>query len=171
MLGMDQNAVVSVEISGSRTVSGQNEAKVAMKAARWCLVVLTLVVGMGVGLLGSFSHRDQAVWLGVTWPVGLIYAFAGLTGLFLALGELPARPDWWPGRLSATVAAALGWLIALLVITYLGPPPSFALKGDVILADDWISMVYLIGGMALATGAVYRAWLAVLEVKLAALRR
>ena len=70
---------------------------------------------------------------------------------------------------SFTVAS--GQLVALLAVTYLGPPPSFALKGDVILANDWISMTYLIGGMALVTTAVYRSWLAVLDEKLAARRR
>jgi len=165
---------VSVEISGSRTATDRRrDPRLAMQAARWGLLVLALAAGAGVGFLGAFSHRDQAVWLGVSWPVGLFYVVAGMAGLFLALAELPAQPGpvWLPSRLAASGVAGFGWLVALLAVTYLGPPPSFALKGDVILADDWISMAYLIGGMALVTTAVYRAWLAVLEARLADRRR
>jgi len=162
-----------VRTSGTQAVTDQHlEVKVAMTAARYGLTVLALAAGFGVGFVGCFCHRDQAVLFGFSWPVGLVFAFAGQIGLFLALAELPgAKGRWRPGRLVATCAAGLGWLIALLWVTYLGPPPSFALKGDVVLADDWISMVYLIGGMGVATTAVYRSWLAVLELKLAALRR
>jgi hypothetical protein len=164
---------VSVETSGSQTVTDQKlDVKIARNAARWGLLVLALLAGAAVGFFGAFSHRDQAVWLGITWPVGLFYVFAGMTGLFLALAELPPLPGAWrPGRLGASGTAGFGWLVALLAVTYLGPPPSFALKGDVILANDWISMTYLIGGMALVTTAVYRSWLAVLDEKLAARRR
>jgi hypothetical protein len=159
---------VSVDISGRRTVGSPAGAVNGPQAARWALTAVAALAGAGVGLIGSFCHRDQAVLVGHSWPVGLGYAFAGLGGLLLALAELPAvAARWWPGRLAASVAAALGWLVVLLWVTYLGPPPGFALKGDVILANDWISITYLIGGMALATTAVYRSWLAVLELKLA----
>jgi hypothetical protein len=163
---------VTVETSRTKAATDPPGAKPAVLAARRSLTALAVLAGGAVGFLGSFSHRDQAVWLGVSWPVGLIYAFAGLAGLLLALGELPAAPTrWLPGRLPASGSAGFGWLIALLWVTYFGPPPGFALKGDVVLADDWISMVYLIGGMGLVTVGVYRSWLAVLEVKLADRRR
>ena len=162
---------MSVDISGRRTVDGPAGAITGVRAARWALTVLPLLAGAAVGLVGSFCHRDQAVLFGVSWPVGLGYAFAGMIGLFLALGELPGLvTGWLPGRLSATVTAGFGWLVVLLWVTYAGPPPNFALKGDVILANDWLSITYLVGGMALATAAVYRSWLAVLELKLAARR-
>lgn len=163
---------MSVETRGTRDVADPSGEKAVVRAVRWSLTALIFLAGGVVGLFGSFAHRDQAVLAGVSWPVGLLYGFAGLTGLLLAVSELPPRPTrQLPGRLSGTAAGAIGWLIVLLWVTYLGPPPGFALKGDVILADDWISMAYLIGGMALATAAVYRSWLAVLEVKLADLRR
>lgn len=169
---IEHNAVVSVDISGRQTVGSPAGSANAAQAARWALTALSLLAGAGAGLIGSFCHRDQAVLFGQSWPVGLVCAFAGLAGLLLALGELPAvAARWWPGRLAASVAAAVGWLVVLLWVTYLGPPPNFALKGDVVLANDWISITYLVGGMALATIAVYRSWLAVLEQKLAERRR
>lgn len=165
---MEQNAAVTVETSGRRAVQGPAGSELGLTAARRGLTVLCLLAGGGVGLIGSFCHRDRAQLLGLSWPVGLLYAFAGLIGLFLALGELPGLArSWQPGRLAAVFSASAGWLLAVLWVTYLGPPPHFALKGDVILANDWISITYLVGGMILATAAVYRAWLGVLELKLA----
>ena len=169
---MEQNATVTVDIGGRRAVQEPAGRTVGARAAQWGLTALALAVGAGVALLGSFCHRDLWVLSGVSLPVGLVYAFAGMVGLFLPLGELPpAARGPLPGRMPATLAAGFGWLVVLLWATYLGPPPTFALKGDVILANDWISITYLVGGMALATAAVYRSWLAVLEYKLADRRR
>lgn len=169
---MGQNAAVTVDTSGRRAVQGPAGSQLGPRIARRGLIVLCLLAGLGVGLIGAFCHRDRAELFGVSWPVGLGYAFAGLGGLLLALSELPGLSTGWrPGRLAAAAAAAVGWLLAVLWVTYVGPPPHFALKGDVILANDWISITYLIGGMALATAAVYRAWLGVLELKLAERRR
>lgn len=168
---MEQNAAVTVDISDRRTVDGA-PPPIGARAARWGLTVLFLLAGLVVGLIGSFCHRDQAVLFGRSWPVGLVYAFAGQIGMFLALAELPGLTRGWrPGRLGAVGAGAVGWVLAVIWATYLGAPPHFALKGDVILANDWISITYLIGGMVLATAAVYRAWLGVLELKLAERRR
>jgi hypothetical protein len=122
-----------------------------------------------VGLFGSFGHRADATWLGVSWPTGLLLCLGGLLGLLLGVGELlePGAPDSWrPTRLSALGCASAGWLLALLWLSYFGPPPSFARKGDVILPNDWKSLAYLLGGMALVTAAVYRAWAASLTARL-----
>jgi len=140
------------------------------KASRWALLLVAVAFGAAVGTLGSFGHRENATWLGVSWPTGLALSFCGLVGLLLGLGELlgaggPA--SWRPSRLSALGWASTGWLLALLWLTYLGPPPSLARKGDVILANDWKSMAYLLGGMVLVTAAVYRAWVATLTARLA----
>ncbi|HEV2638451.1 MAG TPA: hypothetical protein VGX23_25115 [Actinocrinis sp.] len=163
---------MTVDTSGRRTARETGGAAAGPKAARWALTLLCLLAGAGVGLVGGFCHRDRAELLGVDWPVGLVYAFAGLAAVYLVLGELPGLgAGWRPGRLTASGAAAAGWLLVVLCVTYAGPPPGFALKGDVVLADDWISTGYLIGGMLLATVAVYRSWLAVLELRLAAVKR
>jgi hypothetical protein len=142
------------------------------KVVRWLLLVLAAVVGLVVGVLGSFGHRAEAGWLGVAWPTGLALCLGGLVGLLLGLSELlaPGEPDSWrPTRLSAVALASAGWLLALVSLTYLGPPPAFAPKGDVILPNDWKSILYLFGGMALIIAAAYRAWLASLNARLARL--
>lgn len=137
---------------------------------RWLLLVLIAALGVAVGGLGSFGHRQSAAWLGVNWPTGLILSFAGLIGLLLGLSELPAllaAGRRWPTRLAAVGCASAGWLLALIWLTYLGPPPTLARKGDVILPNDWKSIFYLVGGMALIVVAAYRAWLASLNARLA----
>jgi hypothetical protein len=143
----------------------------ASGVARWILLLVAAALGVVVGAIGSFAHRAEATAFGVAWPTGLFFAFCGLIGLLLALGELlptAAPRSWRPSRLPAVACAAAGWLLALLWLTYLGPPPSAARKGDVILANDWRSLAYLFGGMLLATVAVYRAWVANLAERLAA---
>ncbi|MBS2962479.1 hypothetical protein KGA66_05440 [Actinocrinis puniceicyclus] len=140
------------------------------KAVRLFLLLLAAVVGLVVGALGSFGHRADASWFGVAWPTGLLLAFGGLVGLLLGLSELlaPGEADSWrPTRLSAVSLASAGWLLALVLLTYLGPPPSFAVKGDVILPNDWKSITYLFGGMTLIIVSAYRAWLASLNARLA----
>jgi hypothetical protein len=158
-------------------------ASVPERAARWMLLLLIAAFGVGVGALGSFGHRADATWLGVSWPAGLLLCFGGLVGLLLGVGELleaGAARSWQPTRLSALGCASAGWLLALLWLTYLGPPltltpghhvavaKTLARKGDVILANDWKSMAYLLGGMALVTAAVFRAWAATLTARLGA---
>lgn len=143
----------------------------AAAVVRWVLLLLIGALGVVVGVVGSFAHRATATAAGVAWPTGLFFAFCGLFGLLLGLGELfgvgPAR-SWRPSRLSAVSVASAGWLIALLWLSYFGPPPTGARKGDVILANDWRSLAFLFGGMVLATTAVYRAWVANLAARLEA---
>jgi hypothetical protein len=143
----------------------------ASSVTRWVLLLVAGGLGVLVGAIGSFAHRATATVAGVAWPTGLFFALCGLVGLLLGLGELleagPSR-GWRPSRLAGLSCASAGWLLALLWLTYLGPPPSTARKGDVILANDWRSLAFLFGGMMLATAAVYRAWVANLNVRLAA---
>jgi hypothetical protein len=141
------------------------------RAARWGLLLVAALLGLAVGVFGSLGHRAEATWLGVGWPTGLVLAFCGLAGLLLGVSELlePGDPrSWRPTRLSALGWAAVGWLVALLWLTYLGPPPSLARKGDAVLPNDWRSVSYLLGGMLLVTVFVYRAWAASLTARLAA---
>lgn len=139
------------------------------RVSRWLFLLLAAAAGLVVGGLGSFGHRASATWLGVSWPTGLLLCFGGLIGLMLALGELApgAAASWLPTRLSAVSCASAGWLLALIWLTYLGPPFTFARKGDVILPNDWKSITYLLGGMALIVTVTYRAWLASLNARLA----
>lgn len=149
----------------------------ANQACRIGLLVLCLLVGVAVGTVGSLLHRAE---LGGTngsggFPDGLLLSLGGLVGLLLGLGELtrpaPAAHSRYPGRLGALSAAATGWVIAVIWLTYLGPPTSFRAKGDVVLANDWLSMTFLIAGMAVCTAFLYKAWIATLDVRLARARK
>jgi hypothetical protein len=143
---------------------------VPRKLSRWALLLVAVLLGAAVGTLGSFGHRASATWLGVSWPTGLVLCFGGLIGLLLGIAgllEAGVPGSWQPTRLSAVSWASAGWLLGLLWLTYLGPPPSFARKGDVVLANDWKSLAYLLGGMVLVTVAVYRSWVAALSARLA----
>jgi len=145
-----------------------------IQISRIGLLVLCLLAGLAVGTVGSFLHRAQ---LGGTngsggFPDGLLLSLGGLVGLLLALVELTrpvaAATSGVPGRLAVLGAAAGGWVVAVIWLTYVGPPFSFQAKGDVVLANDWVSMSFLIVGMAVATGFLYKAWIAGLDVRLRA---
>lgn len=161
-------------------VTTQSETKtvavptIADRVAHILLLVLVLAAGLAVGTVGSFLHRAEFSTGSVAWPDGLLLSLGGLVGLLLGLLELlPVATDeraTLPARLPGLAAAGAGWVIAVIWLTYVGPPFSFANKGDVILANDWISMAYLIVGMALTTLFLYRAWIASLDAKLARAR-
>jgi hypothetical protein len=141
---------------------------------RILLLVLLLAAGLAVGTVGSFYHRAEFSTGSLAWPDGLLLSLGGLVGLMLGLTELlpvanEARATL-PARLPALGAVGVGWVVAVIWLTYIGPPFSFQNKGDVVLANDWISMAYLIIGMALTTVFLYRAWIASLDVKLARVR-
>ena len=171
---------------------------IADRVAHILLLVLVLAAGLAVGTVGSFFHRAEFYTGSLAWPDGLLLSLGGLVGLLLGLLELlPVATDeratvnaravgtvnaravgtvnaravgTVPARLPGLAAAGAGWVIAVIWLTYVGPPFSFANKGDVILANDWISMAYLIVGMALTTLFLYRAWIASLDAKLARAR-
>jgi hypothetical protein len=142
--------------------------------ARILVLVLVFAVGLAVGTVGSFLHRAEFATGSVNWPDGLVLSFGGLIGVLLGLSTLlpvlRGAQAAVPARLPGLGCAAAGWVVAVIWLTYVGPPFSFANKGDVILADDWLSVSYLIIGMALATYFLYRAWISTLDAKLARAR-
>jgi hypothetical protein len=149
----------------------------AAQIPRALLLVLCLLVGLAVGTVGSFLHRAGFGGAdgGAGFPDGLLLSLGALAGLLLGLGELtrpaPAPDSPYPGRLAALGAAAVGWVVAVIWLTYLGSPANgLSTKGDVVLANDWRSMTYLIAGMALATAFLYKAWIATLDVRLSRAR-
>jgi hypothetical protein len=143
------------------------------RISRIGLLVLCLLAGAAVGTIGAFLHRAQLGGVNGSggFPDGLLLSLGALAGLLLGLGELtrpaPAEDSRYPGRLGALAAAAAGWAIATIWVAYVGPPTSFAAKGDVILANDWVSTSYLVVGMAVATGFLYKAWIATLDARMA----
>lgn len=146
----------------------------ANRVWRVLLLLLSLVLGLAVGTVGSFLHRAEFSTGSVSWPDGLLLSLGGMVGLLLAVNELlpvlPAAGSPLPGRLPGVGCAAAGWVLAVIWLTYIGPPWSFQNKGDVILANDWLSISFLIVGMALATFLLYRAWIKALDAKLARAR-
>jgi hypothetical protein len=143
-------------------------------AWRILLLLAFLLLGLAVGTVGSFFHRAAFSTGSVSWPDGLLLSIGGLIGLLLGLGELlpvlGAGDSPLPGRLGGLGCAAAGWVVGVIWLTYVGPPFTFQSKGDVILANDWRSMTFLIVGMALATYFLYRAWISALDAKLARAR-
>ena len=146
----------------------------ADRLTRVLLSVLLLAAGLAVGTVGAFLHRAEFNTGSIAWPDGLLLSLGGQVGLLLATAELlpvlPTPRRTLPTRLPGMALAAAGWVIAVIWLSYIGPPFTFASKGDVILANDWISMSFLIAGMALATFFLYRAWIAALDAKLAKAR-
>ena len=146
----------------------------AHRAGHILLLVLLFALGLAVGTVGSFLHRAEFSTGSVSWPDGLLLSLGALVGLLLGAGELLpvlATPGTVPpGRLGGLGTAAAGWVVAVIWLTYVGPPFSFQSKGDVILANDWRSMSFLIVGMALATYFLYRSWITALDAKLARAR-
>jgi hypothetical protein len=144
-------------------------ADVKTQILRWGPPLAAGLLGVAVGVVGAFEHRATVTLSAVAWPSGLVLSLAGFAGLLLGLGELTgarAADGRSPGRLAALGAASAGWLVAILWLTYVGPPFSFAPKGDIILANDWRSMAFLLGGLVLGIAAVYRAWIAELAARL-----
>lgn len=146
-------------------------APMGLKIVRVALSLVALCIGVAVGVIGSFEHRVNATLGGVPWPIGLLLSLGAVIALMLLaeglLDGAPARPDKAvPSRLSVSACAGAGWLLALLWLTYLGPPPTLRQKGDIILVNDWRSIGYLLGGMLLVTVGIYRAWAASLTARI-----
>ena len=146
-------------------------APMGLKIARVALSLVALCAGAAVGVIGSFEHRVTATLGGVPWPVGLLLSLGAVIALMLLAegllsGEPVRRDKAVPSRLSVSACAGVGWLLALLWLTYLGPPPTLRQKGDIILVNDWRSIGYLLGGMFLVTVGVYRAWAAALTARI-----
>lgn len=161
------DASKSLASSATTLAPGSSPAE---RVSRVVLLLIAAAAGAAVGTVGSFGHRTTDTLLGVSWPVGLLLCLCGLIGLLLGISELLVAgvPDSWrPTRLPTLSCASAGWLLALLWITYLGPPTSFARKGDVVLANDARSLFYLLGGMLAITVMIYRAWVATLSARLA----
>ncbi|CQR62072.1 DUF6113 family protein [Streptomyces leeuwenhoekii] len=99
-------------------------------AGRAVLYLGLLVAGAVVGAAGALV---QTAW----FPGGLLLALAGEAGL--CLGAARAA-----GARGAAVAPAVGWVIAVILLTASRP------EGDFLFAAGGGSYLFLLGGMALA---------------------
>jgi hypothetical protein len=95
--------------------------------------VAALPAGAVAGLLGSFAHRYAPYGL----PAGLCLA-VGLTAAVYATAGLGTRSRLVVG------AAVAGWLLAVLPLTVRRP------EGDLVVAQSWLGLVWLFGGVLLA---------------------
>jgi hypothetical protein len=106
------------------------------RAVRALLGVAAALAGATAGVLGSFVHALEVGWV----PVGLVVGLA-LSGSVVVSARLLA------GR-SAAVAAAGGWLTAVLVLS--GQRP----EGDLVVANTVAGQVWLFAGTALVGACI-----------------
>jgi hypothetical protein len=105
-------------------------------ALRALLVLPAAAAGVGAGVLGSFVHPLVLAGL----PVGLALAAALSAGVFVTSGLLLGRPG--------AASAALGWLVAVLVLASRRP------EGDLVVPGSVAGYVWLLGGAVLAGACI-----------------
>lgn len=103
------------------------------------LLAASLLVGTTAGLLGSFVHPLRAVGV----PAGLLCGLA-LTVSAVATGGLLV------GARTGAVAAAVGWVLPVLVLSARRP------EGDLVVPGTALGYLWLLGGTAVAGATV--AW-------------
>ncbi|MFD7707926.1 DUF6113 family protein [Streptomyces sp. NPDC059785] len=93
-----------------------------------------IAAGIGLALLGALTGLAGALLQGAWFPGGLLLALAGAAGCFL--GGARAL-----GNRAGAVAPALGWMIAVVLLTTTRP------EGDFLFAAGLGSNLFLLGGM------------------------
>lgn len=106
---------------------------------RALVLVAALLLGAAAGVLGSFVHPMQVVGV----PVGLLCGLA-LTAAAVATGGLLA------GARTGAVAAAVGWVLPVLVLSTRRP------EGDLVVPGTAAGYLWLLGGTLVAGATV--AW-------------
>lgn len=109
--------------AGGRWAGGRRLAAVAGHVA-------LLVLGLAVGVLGSFVHGVGPV----AAPLGLLWAYA-MTAAVLALGRLVT------GGRSGAAAVSGGVVLALLLLS--APRP----EGDLVVTGSLVGYAWLLGGL------------------------
>ncbi|HSF26491.1 MAG TPA: DUF6113 family protein [Actinomycetes bacterium] len=105
--------------------------------------VLVVVVGFGVGLIGSFSQAATRTLVGVDLPVGLVASLVVTLAVIVGAGLSTGS------RVGAGLAFA-GWLLATMVMAVKRP------EGDLVVAATPLGLVWLFGGTVL--GGLALAW-------------
>ena len=100
------------------------------------LVLAAALAGATAGVLGTFVHPLEIGWV----PVGLVVGLA-LSGSVVVTARLL-------GGRSAAAAAALGWLVVVLVLA--GQRP----EGDLVVANNVAGQVWLFVGAALVGACI-----------------
>jgi hypothetical protein len=117
------------------SMSGQRGSALAQplprpSAGRIAAYLGLLLLGAVVGAAGTLV---QAAW----FPGGLLLALAGGAGLFLGGSRAT-------GSRAGAVAPAVGWMIAVVLLTSTRP------EGDFLFGAGLGSYLFLLGGMAVA---------------------
>jgi hypothetical protein len=107
------------------------------RALRYTAYPLLTLLGVAVGLAGSFVQQHTATAAGVSWPVGALAALCGCAGAFFGGAALTCTA-------AGAALPAVGWFAAVLVLTYGGT------GGTVVLPNSVAAMLYLFGGVLLA---------------------
>ncbi|WP_221888965.1 DUF6113 family protein [Streptomyces sp. WAC08241] len=116
--------------SGSSPSGSGSDGFPVSRGVRYVWYVLLLVLGALVGAAGALV---QAAWL----PAGLLLALLATAGLFY--GGLRAT-----GTQTGVVAAGVGWLVAVVLLSF-GRP-----EGDGVFGGGVGELLFLFGGMGVA---------------------
>lgn len=92
-------------------------------AARALACAVALVLGVGVGILGTVTHPSTALIAGVVVPSGLVVAFIVATALMVGLRLIF-------GSRSPAIWAAIGIVLVLLVFAQAGPGGSVLIAAN-----------------------------------------
>jgi N-acetyl-1-D-myo-inositol-2-amino-2-deoxy-alpha-D-glucopyranoside deacetylase len=109
--------------------------------ARTFACVVALVLGVGVGVLGTVTHPSTITVVGASIPVGLIAAILVVTALMIGLRLI------FDSR-SPVTFAAIGVAIVLLVFAQAGPGGSVLIPADV-AGYTWTFGVPLIAALVI----------------------
>src|SRR5690606_32380301 len=93
-------------------------------AAKALACAVALVLGVGVGILGTVTHPSTAMIAGVVVPSGLVVAFIVATALMVGLRLVF-------GSRSPAIWAAIGIVLVLLVFAQSGPGGSVLIAANV----------------------------------------
>lgn len=98
-----------------------------------------LLLGLVIGLIGTFTHRSVEPW-------GLVLAFATLLA-----GSLFTRA--WADN-SGVMVLGVGWLIAAQALALTGP------GGDVVVPAELVGYLWIYGGIVFVVLAAFapRSW-------------
>lgn len=111
------------------------------RVATLAAVPVLALAGVLLGTAGSFAQAIRLDVVGVKLPVGLVAVLAANAAVFLGGARLLGR------RLGAA-APALGWFVAVLLLSSRRP------EGDLVLPADAGSYAYLLLGTIVAGLAV-----------------
>lgn len=104
-------------------------------------VLALLVGGLALGVVGAFVQADRLV-------VGSIALPWGTAIVLVALVVCVRGGAWWVMTRWGGAAVAVGWLVATVALATTSP------SGDLAISAGGRQMVYLFGGVVLATAAV-----------------